>query len=96
MARDSLNNLSVFKYFFYPFSLFVSNKYSPKNYISEIKSPLLLIHGEADQIVDSYHSKELVKLNDKARLWLVKDKSHLEIFKGQNLKQELLDKINLY
>ena len=57
VARDKLRSLWLSYPLAYPVSLLLNNSYSPLKFIRKISPlPLLILHGELDSIIDSYHS----------------------------------------
>jgi uncharacterized protein len=65
----------------WPLSYTVTDRYSPVNVVAEIKSPLLIIHGDADTVVPVEHAYELYQAasGDKT-LWIVKGGTHTAAF----------------
>lgn len=49
---------------------------SPRNFIKDIKVPLLLIHSERDSQIPFEHAHALKKANPKAELWLIGEADH--------------------
>jgi pimeloyl-ACP methyl ester carboxylesterase len=49
---------------------------SPREAISQSHTPVLLIHGSADELTPATHSQALAAANRNAVLWLVPDAGH--------------------
>ncbi|MFP4416897.1 MAG: alpha/beta hydrolase [Chitinivibrionales bacterium] len=66
----------------HPFSWFVSDKYSPVDYVAQISPvPLLLIHGTRDQIIPYDHCTLLFEnAGEPKYLWTVSNGNHLDTF----------------
>lgn len=62
--------------------LFISDEYSPKNYIPLIKTPTLVIHSKVDQVVPFKHGKlifESLKC-EKKWFWQLEKHPHIHVF----------------
>lgn len=66
---------------YYPWVPSVVLRYPLENdrYLSQITAPILLLHGNHDQLIDIKHSQELVTLNHRARLIEIPDAGHGDI-----------------
>lgn len=83
MAQDVIGKIPLVSLFKRPLSnLIVSNDYSPGEVIDRISpTPLLLIHGTADQVVPYHHSQLLFdQAKEPKLLWTVKGGDHTEAF----------------
>lgn len=89
-ARGSLRGLWVFRYLFYPFSIFISDEYSPLASLASISAPVLFVHGEDDEIISVEHSKELHQQLPNSTLWLVPDRGHLGLFSTAENRKQLI------
>ena len=81
--------------FQWPLSYTVTDRYSPLAVISELKAPLLIIHGDADTIVPVNHAQDLYQAatGDKT-LWIVKGGGHTSAF--TQYRQEYRPRLLLY
>ena len=66
---------------FYPYipvKLILKDKFDNKSKIKNIKVPVLIMHGEADQIVPFYMSEEMYKIaNEPKYTYFTKDDNHM-------------------
>lgn len=60
--------------------MFIGNDYSPKKWIDQIApTPLVLIHGTQDQVVEYKHAEKLFKYAEQPKeLWIIKNGRHTE------------------
>ncbi len=58
---DSLISLAKKYYPFYPVNLLLKHKFNSKPYIKFIKSPILILVAQKDEIIPSYSTVELIK-----------------------------------
>ena len=49
---------------------------SPRNYIKDIKVPVLLIHSEKDSMIPVEHARALKEANPEAELWIIGETDH--------------------
>ncbi|MBR9826407.1 MAG: alpha/beta hydrolase [Alphaproteobacteria bacterium] len=59
---SSMSELITEKLPLYPFGLFMRNAYSSDRWISALDEPVLMVHGTADRLVPSAHSRRLMAL----------------------------------
>lgn len=52
-------------------------KYSPKDYMTTLKTPCLVVHGENDIQVPSWHADSLASQNDQVKLFKVSGMNHV-------------------
>jgi len=66
---------------------------SPEGAIKEIKTPVLLIHGERDNQISVENSYLLHKANPKTELWIVEGANHGEAYylKGEEYEKRVLE-----
>jgi fermentation-respiration switch protein FrsA (DUF1100 family) len=88
IARDKLGSFWLTWPFQWPLSFLISNRYSPIDLISEISPiPLLIVHGDADEVVSSSHSEALYKAaREPKTLWIVPGGHHIDAFSPNRLK----------
>lgn len=80
VTRDVLSHAWLTWLFQWPMSLTIDNDFSPKKYISQVSPlPLVLMHSEADEIIEPYHLDVLYKAaaEPKARVLLQGDHNHV-------------------
>jgi alpha-beta hydrolase superfamily lysophospholipase len=60
--------------------------------VSQIKRPLLFLHGSSDKIVSPNNSWQLFDAASRPReFWLVKDADHLQALNNENIRKDLLE-----
>ena len=71
----------------------VDNDYSPQAAIGDVSPmPLLLIHGESDEIVPPHHSRQLYEIAREPKdLWLVPAARHIQALHDPALRRRLAD-----
>jgi uncharacterized protein len=80
----------------YPFQWFLpylfNNKFSAIDVIDQVSpTPILLIHGMEDQVVDVSNSEELfTKLNGQCLFWEVPGGGHIAAFRDKQLRDDLV------
>ena len=72
--------------------LTVDDSYSPERAVAAVSPiPLLLIHGEADKIVPSHHSRLLyARAGEPKELWLVPGAGHIEAMRDPQVRKRLV------
>ena len=66
----------------------------PLNNISNIKIPVILLHGKKDRVVDYHHSLKLYeKANEPKSIWLEENTDHIGIFMDKRSREKLIDMI---
>ena len=83
IVSDKLGELPLISYLRNPLSfLVVKNSRSPEKAIESISpTPLVIIHGTADEIIPVYHAKWLFeKAGPPKNLWIVPEGRHLDAF----------------
>lgn len=79
MAKDRLQTV----WFFYPFSylspLLVSDNYAPLKNLSNVKTPVLVMHSEHDKVVPSKFGKEIFNSlgSSKKEYWKIENAHHI-------------------
>lgn len=88
IAREKLAGLWPTWLFQWPLAMLVNNRYSPIKTIDRIApTPLLLMHGTADNIVPARHSVRLYKAASKPKeLWL-HDRGHTRAFQDLAMRE---------
>jgi len=89
IAREKLASFWGTWLFQYPLSWTVTDDYSPLAAIDQIAPlPLLLVHGERDDIIPSEHSKRLfAAAAEPKQLWLVPDVGHIQAFQKRDMRE---------
>ena len=84
----------------WPLSWTVSDRYSPEKFIKHISPiPLLVIHGDRDEIIPIHHGRRLYDEADVPKeFWLVENGRHTEAFRHKGFRDRfvryLKDKLN--
>ena len=73
-----------------------TKKISPQTSIAQLKTPILLIHGEKDSQIHVENSYLLKKANHNAELWIVKGADHGQAYsiKKQEYEKKVMDFFN--
>lgn len=76
----------------WPLSYAVDNDYSPLPVVDKISPiPLLIIHGDKDQIVPLSHSQALfAKAVEPKEIWVVHGGGHIDAFRQKKYQEQLL------
>lgn len=82
MAREVLSRSVVTWPLQWPLSLLVSDRFNPEKVIARVAPiPLLIIHGDADEIVSFRHARRLYEAaGDPKELWRVPGGGHIRAF----------------
>jgi len=93
IAREKMNQLWLTWPFQYPFSwLLFSDRYAAVDVVGRIAPvPLLIVHGEADEVVPPEHGRRLYAAAREPReLWLVPETGHVAAFTKAENRERLL------
>ena len=73
--------------------LTVDNRYSPQSAVAELSPiPLLLIHGEGDEIIPAQHSQRLYEAARQPKaLWLVAKAGHIQALRDEAVQKRLAE-----
>jgi hypothetical protein len=72
-------------YPFLPVSALLKDRYETRNYIGQVKIPLLILHGERDPVIPVDMGRELAKLaNEPKRLVTLPNAGHSDIYVDGN------------
>ena len=97
VAREVLGNFWLTWLFQYPLSWTVSDDFAPVDAIARISPiPILLVHGDADSVIDHHHSGELYSAaREPKAFWLVAGANHGALYNPLQRERLLkyLDKI---
>ena len=83
----------------YPFQwllpFLVTDQYSALKFVKQIApTPVLLIHGEQDEIVSPENSERLCKeLGENCNIWRIKRGGHINALRDRKLQADLIDLI---
>jgi len=93
IAREKLSAHIITWAFQWLPALTVDNDYTPENSVQAVSPiPLLLIHGERDEIVPPAHSERLYALaREPKELWIVPDAGHIEAMRIESVRRRLAD-----
>jgi fermentation-respiration switch protein FrsA (DUF1100 family) len=82
IAREKLGSLWLTWPLQWPLSFLISNEYSPLDLIRKISPvPLLIVHGDSDEIIPFHHSQELYQAARKPKtLWIIPGGHHIDAF----------------
>ncbi|MBI3605079.1 MAG: alpha/beta hydrolase [Nitrospirae bacterium] len=82
IAREKLGSLWLTWPLQWPLSFLISNEYSPLDMIGKISPvPLLIVHGDADEVIPKHHSETLFKTARKPKtLWIIPGGHHIDAF----------------
>jgi fermentation-respiration switch protein FrsA (DUF1100 family) len=82
IAREKLASFWLTWPLQYPLSWLISDKYSPAAVVAQISPiPLLIIHGDHDEIVPVSNARRLFELaREPKQLWIVPDGGHIQAF----------------
>jgi fermentation-respiration switch protein FrsA (DUF1100 family) len=92
IAREKAAQFAVTWPLQYPLSFLVNDHYSPDKWIEKISPvPLLIIHGERDEIVPLHHGTALYeKASSPKEFWVVKRAGHIGAFAEEDIRQKLV------
>jgi len=84
-------------YPFFPVSILLKDKYESDNKIKNIKSPILIMHGEADKVVPFWMGKKLYNLaNEPKYFYFSKYDDHMMEYNEKLLNEltKFIDSLN--
>ena len=92
IAREKLAAFWLTWPFQYPLSWTVSDEYSPARNVARISPiPLLIIHGDQDQIVPLQNGQRLYELaREPKQLWIVQGGNHIQAFQSQSYRDRFV------
>ena len=92
IAREKLAEVALFKPFRAPLSRLVTDRYSARLWIARVSPvPVLVIHGDADQVVPRAHGERLFGLAGGPKaLWIVPGAGHIQAFASPDVRARLL------
>lgn len=87
IVRDKLDGFWVTWPLQLPLSFLVGDSFSPIEAVRAVHVPVLLLHGEKDPIVPSYHSARLFDAaNEPKSLWTLPDVGHIGVLREDGLQ----------
>jgi uncharacterized protein len=76
----------------WPLSFAITDSYSPLEAIDGLDTPVLIVHGEADQIVPARHALKLYgRAKEPKALWLLPGVGHIAAFRENALRLRLIE-----
>lgn len=93
IAREKLNAFWLTWPLQWPLSMTIDNEFSPLPAVNKISPiPLLIIHGDLDNIVPSSHGQALFDAAAQPKeMWLVNNGRHIEAFRQARYQARLLE-----
>lgn len=93
IAREKLGDFWLTWPFQWPFSLTIDDRYDPKAAAAALSPlPLLIVHGQADQVVEPHHGEVLFEAAAEPKaIWRPKHAGHIAAFAPLPMRQRLLD-----
>lgn len=90
--REIIGKSPILWAFQYPLSIGITDDYAPEKHIDKIKDiPILIVHSEADQLINKQHSIELYEMaNTQKSLWLAQDSRHIAIWQDKRWQKKLV------
>lgn len=101
IARDVLSR-SWFTWMFQPFAyIVISDRFAPHKSLQALSpTPLIVIHGDKDNIIDIQHGQEIFsQAVEPKEFWLVRDGQHIDAFSGPHkaeMQRRYLDALKKY
>jgi len=92
MVKEKVSEMPVLKYFKFPVSFLVSDRYSPERYIKRVGPvPIIFIHGKNDRVVPFSHSETLYDLAPEPKgFWKLENAGHIGGLSDLELREELV------
>lgn len=93
IAREKLGSFWLTWPLQWPLSLTIDNDYSPLPVVSKISPiPLLIIHGDRDQVVPLSHGQALFATAAQPKeMWVVEGGGHIEAFRHKKYQVQLIE-----
>lgn len=77
----SITEVAMQAYPFLPVRAFLKDRYESRNYIPQVRIPLLILHGERDEVIPASMGRELFALaNEPKRLAMFPNAGHMDIY----------------
>lgn len=74
-----------------PLGLLFNDEYAPVNHLRALNSPVLLIHGDSDDIVPVHHSAELCSvLAARCTRWVIPESHHILALNAHGLRNRMI------
>jgi pimeloyl-ACP methyl ester carboxylesterase len=91
IAREKMAEFWLLHPLQWPLGLLFSDDYAPVSNLSELDSPVLLIHGDSDDIVPVHHSAELCSvLAARCTRWVIPESQHIVALNNNRLRNRLI------
>jgi uncharacterized protein len=95
VTRDVLSRSWVTWLFQWPLSLAMDNRFSPKKYIADISPlPIVLMHSDADEIIEFYHAAILLKAAREPKSFQTLHGDHNHVFNNTDNRLTLLESVS--
>ncbi|MCE5194139.1 MAG: alpha/beta hydrolase [Nitrospiraceae bacterium] len=93
ITREKASQIIITWTFQYPLSFLVSDYYSPVKWIKNISPvPLLILHGEYDNIVPLHHGIEISeKAVNPKDFWITETKGHIQSFADKKIREKFIE-----
>ena len=93
IAADKLDSFFLTSILKTPLLRGLEENLSPVNKVKELSPvPLLVVHGEKDRVVQSYHARELYEnAREPKEIWLIPYEYHISVFRGKANRARLLE-----
>lgn len=92
IAREKMSEFWLLYPLQIPLGWMFSDEYAPINHVSSIKVPVLLLHGDKDEIVPPHHSVDLcMALGVHCALWVIPEATHIAALTRRDIRNRMLD-----
>lgn len=92
IAREKMSEFWLLYPLQMPLGWMFSDEYAPINHVGDIKVPVLLLHGDKDEIVPPHHSADLcVALGGHCALWVVPEATHIAALARRDVRNRLVE-----
>lgn len=93
IAREKLGMLWLTWPLQWPLSFLISDRYAAIDVVADISPiPLLLLHGERDNVIDASHSQRLFDAAGEPKaLWPIPEGGHIDSMHRESLRAQLLE-----
>ncbi|MCX7769543.1 MAG: alpha/beta hydrolase [Proteobacteria bacterium] len=92
IAKDKIAKNIFTKIFGYPLIFLINDDYSPERFIDKISpTPVLILHGDEDDIVPAYHGDLLFKIAKDPKELIIKRARHINVSRHQDVREKILN-----
>jgi len=86
---DSIENVAKQRYPFFPISLLIKYKFNSKEYIKNVKSPIVIFMVSGDKVVSNQRTKNLIRyIKSRYILKIFKNTTHADILSDKSFIKE--------